>query len=241
MVDIHNHVLPNIDDGSKSMDMSISMLQHAFDQGVSDVINTVHYQHPLFPNIDFSIDRFKKIAKSLKSELEKIDISINIHFGAEVFYQNNLLKLIDEPMATLGNGKYMLIEFLPYHIPKSHKKTLFDLKMKGVTPIIAHPERYKLVQNSINIVYDWINAGCIIQIDAGSVIGMLGKKAKKTSRLLIEEGCCHILSSDAHNDSNRNFCIKDAYIYAKTIIGEDADLLVFDHPRAVIKGDDLYF
>ena len=60
--------------------------------------------------------------------------------------------------------------------------------MKGVTPIIAHPERYKLVQNSIDIVYDWINAGCIIQIDAGSVIGMLGKMAKKTSRLLIEEG-----------------------------------------------------
>ena len=113
--------------------------------------------------------------------------------------------------------------------------------MKGVTPIIAHPERYKLVQNSINIVYDWINAGCIIQIDAGSVIGMLGKMAKKTSRLLIEEGCCHILSSDAHNDSNRNFCIKDSYIYAKTIIGEDADLLVFDHPKAVIKGDDLCF
>ena len=122
--------------------------------------------------------------KLWKSKLEKIDISINIHFGAEVFYQNNILKLIDEPIATLGNGNYMLIEFLPYHIPKSHKKTLFDLKMKGVTPIIAHPERYKLVQNSIDIVYDWINAGCIIQIDAGSVIGMLGKMAKKNIKVI---------------------------------------------------------
>ena len=55
MVDIHNHVLPNIDDGSKSIDMSISMLEHAFNQGISDVINTVHFQHPLFPNIDYSI------------------------------------------------------------------------------------------------------------------------------------------------------------------------------------------
>ena len=84
-------------------------------------------------------------------------------------------------MVTMGSGKYMLVEFSPKNIPNSQKKTLFDLKMSGITPIIAHPERYKLVQENFNIIYDWINAGCLIQVDAGSLLGLLGQKAKKTS------------------------------------------------------------
>ena len=241
MVDIHNHVLPNIDDGSKSLEMSLNMLKCAYKQGITDVVNTVHYQHPLFPDIDYSLSRFEKITKILQEKLIELEFPIKIHMATEVFYYENLLKIIDKPLTTIGNGKYMLIEFSPNNIPDSQKQTLFDLKMSGVTPIIAHPERYKLVQKSIDIVYDWINAGCIIQIDAGSVIGMLGKMAKEVSRSIIKEGCCHILASDAHNDSNRNFCIKEAYIYAKKILGVDADLLVYDHPSMVIKGDDLYF
>ena len=142
----------------------------------------------------------------------------------------------------MGSGKYMLIEFTPKNIPNSQKQTLFNLKISGVTPIIAHPERYKFVQENFNIIYDWINAGCLIQLDAGSLLGLMGKKAKESSLLIIKENCCHILASDAHNDSNRNFCIKDAYNYVKNIIGKKhSDLLVYDHPSSIIKGEDLNF
>ena len=68
----------------------------------------------------------------------------------------------------------MLIEFSPKNIPNSQKQTLYNLKMSGITPIIAHPERYKLVQENFSIVYDWINAGCLIQVDAGSLLGLMG-------------------------------------------------------------------
>ena len=241
MIDIHNHVLPNIDDGSKSLEMTLDMLKDANDQGITEIVNTVHYQHPLFTDIDYSKSRFEKIIKLLKLELKELGLLIKIHLASEVFYNKNLLKLIDKPLTTIGNGKYMLIEFSPSHIPNSQKQTLYDLKMHGVTPIIAHPERYKIVQKNLNIVYDWINAGCIIQIDAGSVIGSMGKKAKEVSRLIIEEDCCHILASDAHNNTNRNFCLKEAYDYAKKIISKDADLLVYDYPSSIINGDDLYF
>ena len=98
-----------------------------------------------------------------------------------MFYYDNLLKIKDEPFTTIGKGKFMLIEFSPNNIPNSQKQTLFDLKMNGITPIIAHPERYKMVQNDLNIIYDWINAGCIIQVDAGSVLGFWEKKLKKLS------------------------------------------------------------
>ena len=114
--------------------------------------------------------------------------------------------------------------------------------MRGVTPIIAHPERYKEVQKNFYLIYDWINAGCLIQIDCGSVLGLMGKKAKEVSLSIIKEKCCHILASDAHNDTNRNFCIKDAYDFVKDIIGQkDSDKLVVEHPSSIIRGEDLYF
>ena len=242
MIDIHNHILPNLDDGSKSTEMSLNMLKYAYEQGVTDVVNTVHFQHPTFLNIDNSLDNIQRIAKSLQSKLDEFKIPIKIHLGSEVFYYENLIKISDEPLTTLGGRKYMLIEFSPKNIPNSQKQTLYDLKMSGITPIIAHPERYKLVQENFSIVYDWINAGCLIQVDAGSLLGLMGEKAKNSSHLIIKEKCCHILASDAHNDSNRNFCIKDAYNHVKNIIGkENSDLLVYEHPSSIIKGEDLYF
>ena len=242
MIDIHNHILPNIDDGSKSTEMSLNMLKYAHEQGVTDVVNTVHFQHPLFLNIDYSLDNLQGITRSLQSKLDECKIPIKIHLGYEVFYYENLLKISNDPLTTMGGGKYMLIEFSPKHIPNSQKQVLFDLKMSGITPIIAHPERYKLVQENFSIVYDWINAGCLIQVDAGSLLGLMGEKAKKSSHLIIKEKCCHILASDAHNDSNRNFCIKDAYNLVKKIIGKkNSDLLVYEHPSSIINGEDLYF
>ena len=242
MIDIHNHILPNIDDGSKSMEMSLNMLKNAYEQGVTDVVNTAHFQHPLFLNIDHSLDNLQRISKSLQSKLDECKIPIKIHLGYEVFYYENLLKIRNEPLTTLGDGKYMLIEFSPKNIPNSQKQTLYNLKMSGITPIIAHPERYKLVQEHFSIIYDWINAGCLIQIDAGSLLGLMGEKAKNSSHLIIKEKCCHILASDAHNDSNRNFCIKDAYNCVKSIIGKkNSDLLVYEHPSSIINGEDLYF
>ena len=74
MIDIHNHILPNIDDGSKTMEMSLNMLKYAYDQGVTDVVNTVHYQHPLFLHIDHSLERFERIKRSLQSKLNDCEI-----------------------------------------------------------------------------------------------------------------------------------------------------------------------
>ena len=242
MIDIHNHILPNIDDGSKSTEMSLNMLKYAYEQGITDVVNTAHFQHPLFLNIDYSLDNLEGITRSLQSKLDECKIPIKIHLGYEVFYYENLLKITNKPLTTLGDGKYMLIEFSPKNIPNSQKQTLYNLKMSGITPIIAHPERYKLVQENFSIVYDWINAGCLIQVDAGSLLGLMGEKAKNSSNLIIKENCCHILASDAHNDSNRNFCIKDAYNHVKSIIGKkNSDLLVYEHPSSIINGEDLYF
>ena len=237
MIDFHNHILPNVDDGSKSLEMSLSMLTKAAEQGITDVVNTVHYQHPKVETEDISFKRIKMELKNLQEELNSNGIPVKLHCGAEVFFLPNLLKIKDDPLATFSHGKYMLIEFQSHQLPHIQKQQLFDLKMAGVTPVIAHPERYKAVMEDTSIVTNWLEAGCIIQVDAGSTLGYLGVEAHKTSERIIKNGWCHILGSDSHNNRGRNFCLKEAVELVRSWIGDEVDFLVNNNPVAVIKGN----
>ena len=241
MIDFHNHILPTVDDGASSIDMSISMLQHAQEQGITDIVNTVHFQHPKMEGKEITFEFIKGQIDKLNDLLEKKNIKINIHIGSEVFFLPNLLELIDNPLSTIGNGKYMLIEFHPFNIPDIHKQIFFDLKMNGITPIIAHPERYNQVQENINIVADWLEAGCIVQIDAGSPIGLLGKRAKATSEILIKNNWFQLLGSDAHDNKNRNFCMKESLSYVDSIVDFDLSHIKIRNPKKIIQGETINF
>jgi len=140
MIDLHNHIIPNLDDGSKSLEISLSMLQHAARQGITDVINTVHYQSPRMDGKRIEYDLVKDKINQLQVELEKQNIPIKLHMGAEVFYLPNLMELKDNPLLTFGHGKYMLVEFPFEQVPNGCREVLYNLKMNGVTPIIATPK-----------------------------------------------------------------------------------------------------
>ena len=236
MIDFHNRILPNIDDGSSSLEMSLEMLENASKQGITDVVNTVHYQHPKLLGINISLDKIREEVDLIQIELDKNNIPIKIHYGAEVFFLPNLLDIIHNPLTTFSHGKYMLIEFQFHQIPDIQKQELFDLKMAGITPIIAHPERYKPVQENSEFLTNWLEAGCIIQVDAGSVLGTLGQGAKNISEKIIKNGWCHILGSDSHDNNRRNFCLKEAYELVYDWIGDRANKLIKDNPKAVIEG-----
>ena len=216
--------------------MSLNMLKEAASQGITDVVNTVHYQHPKVETEDISFERIQKEVKTLQTELDNLDIPVKLHSGAEVFFLPNLLEIKDDPLVTFSHGKYMLIEFQVHQLPDIHKQKLFDLKMAGVTPVIAHPERYKPVQEDISIVANWLDAGCIIQVDAGSPLGFLGSGAQATSERIIKNGWCQILGSDSHNNHRRNFCLHEAVETVQKWIGEGVEPLVNDNPKAVIGG-----
>jgi len=239
MIDFHNHILPNIDDGSSSIKVSLKMLKFAEEQGITDVVNTVHYKHPKMVGKDITFERVSKQIRKLQLVLNENNINIKLHFGAETFFNENLVELSNDKLATFLSGKYILIEFFTNLLPKNQKEVLFELKMNGITPIIAHPERYKAVQQNINIVADWLESGCLIQIDAGSPIGLMGKKAQLASEIIIKNKWCQIIGSDAHDDKNRNFCLKNSIKYIYQLIGDDAYKLVNDYPMSVILGRDI--
>ena len=236
MIDFHNHILPNVDDGSKSLEMSLNMLGHAAEQGITDVVNTVHFQHPKVEMEDISYERIQREITNLQVELDKRNIPVRLHSGSEIFFLPNLVSLKDNKLATFGKCSYMLVEFQVHQLPETQKQILFDLKMAGVTPIIAHPERYKPVQDDISIITDWLSAGCLIQVDAGSVLGYLGSGAQEASERIVKSGWCQILGSDAHDDQRRNFCLMETMEKVKGWIGPDANLMVNDNPRMVLDG-----
>ena len=180
--------------------------------------------------------RGKGIGKKLQNELDKEEIPIKLHFSAEVFYLPNLFELKDNPLLTFGHGKYMLVEFPMDQVPNSCHEVFFQLKLAGVTPIIAHPERNKQIQKDLSIVRNFIRGGCVIQVDAGSITGSLGSSSETAALEIIRQGACHLIGSDAHDNNHRNFLLADALEIAKDILGETAIDLVTTNPKFILTG-----
>ena len=134
----------------------------------------------------------------------------------------------------------MLIEFSFMNIPNMQRQELYKLKLSGVTPIIAHPERYLQVQNNLSYVTNWLEAGCLIQVDAGSILGKLGKKSQEIAEIIIKNGWCQIIGSDSHDNKNRNFCLEDAHNIVINWIGASGKALFKDNPKKNYRGGPNY-
>lgn len=237
MIDFHNHILPNFDDGSKSFQMSMNMFREAERQGITEIVNTIHFQHPRIDNSHFTYNQITSEINNLQNELNKEKIKIKLHLGSELYFYQNLVELINNPIATIGNGKYMLIEFPVIKFPIGYEKILFELQLVGVTPIIAHPERYRQVQNDFQIISEFIDRGYIIQSDAGSILGQFGTRTKNCVINLLKNNLVHILGSDAHNDSKRNFCLKYALDDLKFLDESTKKSLTYLNPKKIIIGE----
>ena len=237
LIDIHNHILPNIDDGPKDIAVTMEMLDFAVKQGISEIVTTSHFLHPMMDKRNNLLCDIENKFSLVKDEIIKKKINIKLHAATEVYFMPEILNYINKKYVTFGKGKYILIEFPVNNIPEIHKKVFFDLKMKGITPIIAHPERYKQVQNNLSILIDWLEMGCIIQVDAGSVLNKLGNKTFIASQFIVENKLCQIIGSDAHNIKSRNFLLLDAYNACYKIVGDEAYNWVYYNPLKIIKGE----
>ena len=236
MIDIHNHILPDVDDGAKTIKESVSMLKTAIDQGITDVVSTVHYQHPKMEYMNTDYEHLQKKVELLQNE---IGSNIKIHLSSEVYFLPNLKEVKKEKFTTFFNDKYMLLEFQSFYLHPNYYDELFNLKLSGTTPIIAHPERSMIFRNNIDILKKLIKMGCILQLNSGSLLGHFGKKCQSFARELLSKNMIHILCSDAHNFKKRNFCLKDGFNIAKKIIGNDAQDLVYLNPGKILKGEQI--
>tara|TARA_Y100001970_G_C14211743_1_gene847341 strand:- start:1249 stop:2049 length:801 start_codon:yes stop_codon:yes gene_type:complete len=239
MIDFHNHVLPNVDDGPKTIKESILMLQSAKEQGIKAIVNTVHFQHPKMEGKNTDQDFLYNKVKELTIEAKENDINIKIHLGYEVFYLPNLVEILNNPLATLGNNKYMLVEFHNNIYPTGYEEEFYNLQLNGVTPIIAHPERYTFIQNDIDILAKWKDRGYIIQIDGGSIIGKFGKRTQIIAEQIVKNNLFDIIGSDAHNSKKRNFCLKDSYKKIEQFKNADYIMMLKNNLDKILNGEDV--
>ena len=238
MIDIHCHILPNVDDGSESLEESIAMAKIAESEGITKIVNTSHC------HFDF---KYKK-GNELKLELEKFNqalkeenINIEVLLGNELYYTSDLIERFDElDFFSMNNSKYILMEFSPINFPKNIEDVIYEIKIRGYIPIIAHAERYKHVQEDVNIVLDCIKEGALIQVNASSILGKNGEKAEDTSKKLLDNNMVHFVATDAHSSNRRRPLIKDSYNYILKNYGKEvSEKLFIENPTAVIENRDI--
>lgn len=206
MVDIHSHIIYDIDDGSKDRQMTIQMLKTAVDTGTKKIIATPHYYRGRFME---SIDIVKRRVNELKAIARENEIEIDIYSGQEVYFTGSLLDDLSEGViGTLNDSRYMLIEFNMAELDEEIFDVLYELKIKGIVPIIAHPERYKVFIDDITRINEFIDEGCLFQLNVSSINGLLGKDAKKVAEILLENNIYSFMASDAHSDGRRDTDMK---------------------------------
>ena len=204
MVDIHCHILPGVDDGSPSMEDSLQMARMAADSGVTDIIATPHCNLPGYGPKNYRSAALRTGFSRLRQALEQEGIPLGIHPGAEVFCTPELDRLLDRrQLQTLGGGRYLLVEFYFDESAEFMEQCFRAIRRRGLVPVAAHPERYDAVQRDPYMVRRWFERGVVIQLNKGSILGRLGRRAQDTALWLLERGLAHAAASDAHRPTVR--------------------------------------
>lgn len=208
MIDIHSHILPGIDDGAKDVETSIQMLKIAQADGIETIMATPHFYKGAW---EPSFDTVLKKTEELKEKAQKEGLTINILSGQEVLLEDYTIECINKGLVKGINGsRYILVEFPMYELPGNYLDLIYELRIMNLVPIIAHPERYEYVISKPYLVNDILKEGCLLQLNAGSITGLFGKEAEKTAKLLLENGACHFIASDAHSARGRKPVLKQA-------------------------------
>ena len=197
MIDIHSHILPGIDDGSRDYEESIEMIRCLADAGVTDIIFTPHY----VPDSKWTSTRYKnqRLLANVRARLEREKIKINIHLGNEIYINTKILDLLaTKAISPLADSKYVLVELPMSGEWDGYEDVLLMIKQAGYKPILAHPERYHAFQKDYSLITELCNMGILMQCNLGSIIGQYGRKPRKTIKKMAKDGLIFCLGSDIH-------------------------------------------
>lgn len=237
MIDIHSHIIPNVDDGARSVEETFNILKEAQGAGFTDVILTSHF---LLNYYETNAQELIFWKEKLQEVLKKQGTKINLHSGMEIYITNQMEELLEnKKILTLANSGYMLIELPLATNVKYFDYVVYYLEAKGIKPIIAHPERYKCVQKDPDIVEEYIEKGCLIQCNYGSIVNLYGREAEKTIKTLLKKNQVHFLGSDVHRENGTYLIILDAIKKIRKIIGENKiNELTTINPKKILQNEE---
>ena len=201
MIDTHSHIIFDIDDGSKSIEESISMIKKMKDIGYTSIIATPHYIENSY--YDSDNESKKEKLNIIREELEKSNINIKLYLGNEIFIQDDILhKIKDRKISTLNNSNYLLVELPLYEKISDDLDIFYELITKGAKIILAHPERYAIFQKNPKEIEKYIELGVLLQGNIDSLSGKYGTKSKKLFIKLLKQRKFFILGSDIHTTNS---------------------------------------
>lgn len=236
MFDIHSHYLPGIDDGAKTEETSLAMLEMAAENGTTHIVGTPHCNY----EYKYSFERNQGLMKQLQEKLgDRIQLSTGCDFHLSF---ENLRDVLDHPSRyTINQGTFLLTEFGNYSIPPSIENEMHQLRLKQLVPIITHPERIPaLVETRMDLLKKLVEMGCPLQVTAGSLTGRFGKHARELCFRLLDREMVHMVASDAHNTQHRSPRLKNARKVVAEKYGEErAQALFVENPRAAIESQSL--
>lgn len=233
MVDIHCHIIPEVDDGARSWEMALEMCEMAVQDGIEHIVATPHADHQYAYNREELAARLEKL-RQLAGGAPRFSLGCDFHLSHE-----NLEDAFLRPQRyTIGATRYLLVEFSDDFIPQQMTGALLRLIEMGITPVITHPERNPRLHNDVRQLRQWIDDGCLVQVTANSLTGYWGEQARRSARSLLEQQVVHVLASDAHDSRRRVPMLSGARALVAQWQGEElARVLVEDNPRAIISGE----
>ncbi|WP_100611551.1 tyrosine-protein phosphatase [Confluentibacter lentus] len=201
-VDIHNHVLPGIDDGAKNTEESLILIKRLMDLGIKQFIPTPHIMQDFYPNTFETIgDSYQELLEALPRKIQK-DITINP--AAEYMLDNHFDVLLEHENLYTLKGLYVLIEMSYFQAPINLENIIFKLKTKGYIPVLAHPERYSFYHNKLEYYKKLKDIGCLFQLNLLSLGDHYGKSVEKVALNLLDEKLIDFIGSDVHNENHIN-------------------------------------
>ena len=236
MVDIHCHILPDVDDGAWDLDMALEMAQIAVRCGVTRIITTPHFKGvpEALEDIPYILHQFRQLQNALKRDTPELELIP----GAEILCLPQTMEMARAgELPTLGNSRYVLTEFYFDASWQFIDATLEELQSFGYLPVVAHPERYGAVQRNPGLAQSWFNRGIVLQINKGSILGAFGHRAEDTAARLLYRGNAHIIASDAHSPLRRTTDLSGVREWVLDHLGREyARVLLEDNPGRITRG-----
>ncbi|MES2785438.1 MAG: CpsB/CapC family capsule biosynthesis tyrosine phosphatase [Pseudomonadota bacterium] len=236
MIDLHSHILPGIDDGSKSLEMSLVMARIAVADGIRVMACTPHIYPGMYMNDTAGIVAARD---ALQVSLDEHGIGLQLVTGADVHLVPGLLKGLRAGIVpSLHNTRYVLLEPSHHVAPPRFAESVFELVAAGYVPVITHPERLSWVEDHFDVFIDLTRQGAWLQVTAGALTGMFGSRAKYWGERFVGEGWTHIIATDAHSSTRRVPVMSEAKAVAERLLGrEEAQLLVEGRSAALLRNE----
>lgn len=234
MIDIHSHILPNIDDGARSIEETFNLINEAKSVGFDAIISTSHYIEGYY---ETDAPEREVWINAIYDNLKAKNIDINLYLGNEIYISENIIKLLEEGKAsTINDTNYVLFEMPLNQEPMILYDVVYEMMQYKLVPILAHPERYSFIQQDPELVYDLIQKGVLMQSNYGSIIGQYGEKVQIIVKKFLENNMVHFLGSDVHRQNTIYPKIPQILSELNEIIGEEKiKELTTINPRLVLQ------